>query len=262
MARLDRLGPAKNVAQIGAAIGREFSHALLAEVVGRPEAELQSALDRLITAGLLFRQGTAPHASYLFKHALVQDAAYGTLLRSPRQQLHERIARTLEEKFSEAVEGQPELLARHCAEAGLHEHAIKYWRSAGEKAVHRASNREAARHFRQALTLIEKQPPTDARSATELAILSQLGPALMTIHGWTAPEVGIAFERAEHLARELERSKDLAPPLAGLWLYHTARGQFSRADEITQELFKVADTLHDPEILLQAHHCAWRFVER
>ena len=123
MARLDRLGPAKEVAQIGAAIGREFSHALLAAVVRKPEAELASALDRLIAAGLLFRQGVPPHATYLFKHALVQDAAYGTLLREPRRALHARIAETLENQFADIAENQPEILARHCTEAGLIEKA-------------------------------------------------------------------------------------------------------------------------------------------
>ena len=120
MARLDRLGPAKEVAQIGAAIGREFSHPLLAAVVHKPEAELASALDRLMAAGLLFRQGTPPHATYLFKHALVQDAAYGTLLREPRRTLHARIAETLESQFAGIAENQPKLLARHYTEAGLH----------------------------------------------------------------------------------------------------------------------------------------------
>ena len=257
MARLDRLGSAKEIAQIGAVIGREFSHFLLAAVMRKAEGELETELERLITAGLLFRQGVLPHATYLFKHALVQDAAYGTLLRNSRQQLHGQIASTLEEEFPEIVEVQPELLARHCTEAGLDEQAIKYWRTAGEKAVRRASNREAIGHFRRALALNEKQAPDVGRSLTELAILSQLGPALMSVHGWTAPEVGVAFERAEHLARELESSIDLAPPLAGLWLFHTARGQFSRADEITKELFDVAHTLHDSDVLLQAHHCAW-----
>ena len=257
MARLDRLGSAKEVAQIAAAIGREFSHSLLASVARKSQTELKTELERLITAGLLFRQGVPPHATYLFKHVLVQDAAYGTLLRSSRQQLHGRIASTLKEEFPEILEVQPELLAGHCAEAGLDEEAIRYWRTAGEKAVRRASNREAIGHFRQALALNEKQAPDVGRSLTELAILSQLGPALMSVHGWSAPEVGIAFERAEHLARELESSIDLAPPLAGLWLFHTARGQFSRAEEITKELFNVAHTLHDPDILLQAHHCAW-----
>ena len=257
MARLDRLGPAKEVAQIGAAIGREFSHALLAAVVRKPEAELQSALDRLGAAGLLFAQGVPPHATYLFKHALVQDAAYGTLLRSHRQQLHDRIVRTLEENFPEIAEIQPEILARHSAEADLDERAIRYWRLAGEKAVRRASNREAIGHFRQALALSAKLPPSTARSRNELAILSQLGPALMIVHGWSAPQVGEAFERAVDLARELESSADLAPPLAGLWLFRTARGQFSRAEEITAELFNIARELEDPNILLQAHHSAW-----
>ena len=257
MARLDRLGPAKEVAQIGAAIGRDFSHTLLAAVVRMPEAELQYALDRLIQAGLLFRQGVAPHASYLFKHALIQDAAYGTLLRSRRQHLHGEITSTIEEAFPEIAETQPEILARHCAEAGLDEKAQKYWRTAGELAVRRASNREAIGHFRQALALNEKLPPDIGRLRTELAILSQLGPALMSVHGWSAPQVGVVFERAENLARQLESSVDLAPPLAGLWLFLTARGQFSRANEITNELFNIARNLDDPDILLQAHHCAW-----
>jgi class 3 adenylate cyclase/tetratricopeptide (TPR) repeat protein len=257
MARLDRLGPAKEVAQIGAAIGREFSHRLLAAVARKPDPELQSALDRLAAAGLLFRQGVSPHASYLFKHALVQDAAYGTLLRSHRQRLHGRIVTTMEAEFPEIIEMQPEILARHSAEAGLDEKAIKYWRLAGEQAVRRASNREAIGHFHQALALSEKQPPNIGRSRTELAILSQLGPALMTVHGWSAPEVGVAFERAVDLARQLESTADLAPPLAGLWLFRTARGQFSRAEEITNELFNVARALDDPDILLQAHHSAW-----
>ena len=182
----------------------------------------------------------SPHATYLFKHALVQDAAYGTLLRSHRQQLHGRIVTTLEEEFPEIIDMQPEILARHSAEAGLDEKAIKYWRLAGEQAVRRASNREAIGHFRQALALSEKQPPNIECSRTELAILSQLGPALMIVHGWSAPEVGVAFERAVDLARQLESSADLAPPLAGLWLFRTARGQFSRAEEITNELFNVA----------------------
>jgi class 3 adenylate cyclase/tetratricopeptide (TPR) repeat protein len=257
MARLDRLGPAKEVAQIGAAIGREFSYALLAAVVHKPEAELQAALTSLAAAGLMFRQGIPPQATYLFKHALVQDAAYGTLLRIRRQQLHGRIAAVLDEEFPEAKETKPETIARHCAEAGLDEKAIKYWRTAGEQAARRASNREAIGHFRQALALNEKQPPGVARLRAELSILSQLGPALMSVHGWSAPEVGVVSERAEDLARQLESSVELAPPLAGLWLFHTTRGQYARADKITDELFNIARGLDDPGILLQAHHCAW-----
>ena len=202
-ARLDRLGPAKEVAQIGAAVGREFSHALLQAVVRKPEPELQSALDRLLTTGLLFRQGVPPHASYLFKHALVQDAAYGTLLRNRRQQLHARIAATLEGQFPEIVETQPELMARHCAEASLVEKAVGYWTLAGEWAVKRDANAEATRHFRRALELLEKQPETPERSEAELKVLTKLGPALSSIRGFGAPEVETAYLRARELCEQL-----------------------------------------------------------
>jgi predicted ATPase len=139
MARLDRLGSAKEVAQVGAVIGREFSHALLSAVVRKPEPELTSALDRLVATGLLFRQGVLPHASYLFKHALVQDAAYGTLLREPRRALHARIAETLESQFTDVAENQPELLARHCTEAGQIEKAAGLWGKAGQRSLERSA---------------------------------------------------------------------------------------------------------------------------
>ena len=154
MARLDRLGPAKEVAQIGAAMGREFSHALLTAVVRKSEEELGSALGRLTAAGLLFRQGVPPQATYLFKHALVQDAAYGTLLREPRRALHARIAETLESQFAEIAENQPEVLARHFTEAGMSETAIQYWSKAGERALQRSANAEAAAHLTSAIELI------------------------------------------------------------------------------------------------------------
>src|SRR5690348_4846445 len=140
MARLDRLGPGKEVAQVGAAIGREFSHTLLSAVVRKPEAELRSALDRLLAAGLLLNQGAPPHATYLFKHALVQDAAYATLLREPRRSLHARIAETLE---SQIAESQPELLARHYTEAGLIEKAARLWGAAGQRSLARSALVEA-----------------------------------------------------------------------------------------------------------------------
>src|ERR1700726_2885151 len=154
MARLDRLGAAKEVAQIGAAIGREFTHALLAAVVRKPEQELGPALDRIVRAGLLFRQGVSPHASYLFKHALIQDAAYGTLLREPRHALHARIAGTLESQFAEIVENQPELLARHCTEAGLIEKAASLWGKAGQRSLERSALLEAAEQITRALAQI------------------------------------------------------------------------------------------------------------
>ncbi len=162
MARLDRLGPAKEVAQVGAAIGREFSHALLAAVARKPNAELGSALDRLIAAGLLFRQDVPPHASYLFKHALVQDAAYGTLLRETRRALHGRIAETLESQFAEVVENWPELLALHCTEAGLIEKAAGLWGKAGERSLERSALVEAVTQLTRALAQIVTLPVTPA----------------------------------------------------------------------------------------------------
>jgi len=147
MARLDRLGPAKEVAQIGAAIGREFSQALLASVMRKPEADLVSALNRLVEAGLLFRQGVPPYASYLFKHALVRDAAYGTLLRANRHHLHASIANVLERQFSDVCETQPEILARHYARAGLPEEAINYWQRAGDRAAKRSAQSGGGRTF-------------------------------------------------------------------------------------------------------------------
>ena len=170
MARLDRLGPAKEVAQIGAAIGREFSHALLAAVTDKAEAELQSALDRLMEAGLLFRQGAPPHATYLFKHALVRDTAYGTLLREPRRALHARIAETLEGRFADIAETQPELLARHCTEAGLIEKAAGLWGKAGQRSLAQAALLEGAEQLRRALDQISTLPATPALRREEIKL--------------------------------------------------------------------------------------------
>ena len=170
MARLDRLGPAKEVAQIGAAIGREFSHALLAAVVRKPEAELQSALDRLVATGLLFRQGVPPQASYLFKHALVQDAAYGTLLREPRRALHARIAETVESQFTNIAESQPELLARHCTEAGQIEKAVVLWGKAGQRSLARAALLEGVEQVKRALDQVATLPATPALRREEIKL--------------------------------------------------------------------------------------------
>jgi predicted ATPase len=162
MARLDRLGEAKAVAQIGAAIGREFSHALLTPVAQLAEPELNSRLDVLVHAGLLSRQGAPPHATYLFKHALVQDAAYGTLLREPRRALHARIADALESQFPDIAESQPELLARHCAEAGLIEKAANLGGKAGQRSLSRSAMIEAEAQFRRALDQMATLPATPA----------------------------------------------------------------------------------------------------
>ena len=181
MARLDRLGSAKEVAQVGAAIGREFSHALLTAVMRVSEEDLASALDRIVQAGLLFRQGVAPRSFYLFKHALVQDAAYGTLLREPRRALHARIARAYESRFPEVVHAQPELVAHHFTEAGLSDAAIEYWERAGDLAMARSGHTEAIHHFSVALDLLGKLGEKPGRAAEELELCVKLGPALMMV---------------------------------------------------------------------------------
>ena len=195
MARLDRLGPAKEVAQIGAAIGREFSHALLSAVMKRPGPELASSLVRLIETGLLSRQGTPPHASYLFKHALVQDAAYGSLLREPRRALHARIAEMLEGQFADIAESQPELLARHCTEAGLNEKAAGLWGKAGQRSLARSALLEAVTQLTHAIDQIATLPATPALRREQIELQIALINSLMHVKGQAAPETKVALER-------------------------------------------------------------------
>ena len=206
MARLDRLGPAKEIAQIGAAIGRELSHALLAAVARKPEAELGAALDRLMAAGLLFRQGVPPHATYLFKHALVQDAAYGTLLREPRRALHARIAETLESQFTEIAENQPELIARHCTEAGLIEKATEFWGKAGQRSLQRSAAVEASEQLTRAVNQIALLPSSPALRRQEITFQVALANALMHTKGYAAFETKSAFDQARLL---MERARSL-----------------------------------------------------
>jgi predicted ATPase len=204
MARLDRLGTAKEVAQVGAAIGREFSHALLALVARKPEGELRSALDRLIQAGLLSRQGMPPQASYLFKHALVQDAAYGTLLREPRRALHARIAEILGSQFAEIAESRPELLAHHYTEAGLIEKAAGLWGKAGQQSLTRSALVEAAAQFTRALEQIATLPGTPALRREQIKLQVALITPLFHVKGYAAAETKAAAERARLIIEQAE----------------------------------------------------------
>ena len=222
MARLDRLGSAKEVAQIGAAIGREFSHALLAAVVRKPDAELASALDRLIGAGLLFPQGVPPHATYLFKHTLVQDAAYDTLLREPRRALHACIAETLEGQFSEIAETLPELLARHCTEAGLIEKAAGLWGKAGKRSLARSALAEAAKQLPRALAQIAALPATPALRREEIKLQVAFMNALMHVKGYASPETKAAAEKARLLIEKAEALGE--PPDDPLMLFSVLYG--------------------------------------
>src|SRR5215468_5169076 len=205
MARLDRLGgPPKELAQLAAALGREFSHALLASVARQPEAALRSTLNRLIAAGLLFRQGMPPHATYLFKHALVQDAAYGTLLREPRRALHARIAEAIESQFAEIAESQPELVARHCTAAGFIEKAANLWGKAGLRSLERSALVEAAAQLTRALAQIATLPATPALRREEIKLQVALIAPLLHVKGYAAPETKAAAEKARLLMEQAE----------------------------------------------------------
>ncbi len=224
MARLDRLGRAREIAQVGAAIGREFSHALVASVAPEPESEVTASLNSLIQAGLLYRQGAQPHATYLFKHALVRDAAYGTLMREPRRALHARIAATLESQFAEIVEVQPELLARHCAEAGLIEKAASLWGTAGQRSLARSALAEAVAQLTRALALIAALPSTPTLRREQIKLQVALITPLHHVKGYAAPETKVAVERARLLIERAEslreRSEDpllLFSVLYGFW---------------------------------------------
>ena len=202
LARLDRLGAAKEVAQIGAAVGREFSYVLLAAVAPLSEAELHLALDRLVAAGLLFRQGDPPQAIYLFKHALVQDAAYSTLLREAKRALHARIAEVLERHFHDIANQHPELLAHHCTEAGLIEKAAGLWGLAGQRSLGRSALIEAAAQLSRALDQIATLPSTTALRREQIELQVALINPLMHVKGYGAPETRAAAERARFLIEE------------------------------------------------------------
>jgi predicted ATPase len=257
MARLDRLGPAKEMAQIGAAIGREFSHALLAAVTHKAEAVLQSNLDRLMAAALLFRQGAPPHATYLFKHALVRDAAYGTLLREPKRTLHARIANTLESQFSEIAENQPEILARHLTEAGRTEHAVEQWLKAGRRAASRSAHVEAIAHLKEGLELLVSRPEWPHRSVIESDLQLALGVSLMANKGLSSLEAAGAYERARALCEESGDTTRLVSALWGLWHSSNNSNRLEAAHALCNQLLTLTEKHGDSELRLQAEHAAW-----
>jgi class 3 adenylate cyclase/tetratricopeptide (TPR) repeat protein len=253
MARLDRLGPAKEVAQIGAAIGRQFPHALLASVVRQREAELVSALDRLIAAGLLFRQGAPPHATYLFKHALVQDTAYGTLLRGRRQELHARIAQVLEQEFQEMIAIQPETLAHHYSQAGLVDLAIKFWERAGARSADRSAHHEAVGHFECALDQLRKLPPSNQRDERELELRLALAVSLIAVHGFGSIRVEECAIRAKDLSDKLDGSQNRFAAQRVAWNSSLMRRPVPSTAALATDLVGLAEEDGHPAKLALAH---------
>ena len=255
LARLDRLAPVREVAQIGAALGRQFSHELISAVSRMPRQELDDALARLVRAELIFRRGTPPDAEYTFKHALVQDAAYSTLLRARRQQLHASIVRVLEEQFPGTGETQPELLAHHCTRAGLIEKAVAYRHRAGRRAMARSAMIEAVAQLTQGLELLADLPAGDERDQLELDVQVALGAAFVATKGFAALEVGRAYERARELCRQGADHPELPAVLWGLYVYHLHRSGVHAAYDVAEELLRLAEQRRDPAACAIGHRC-------
>jgi class 3 adenylate cyclase/predicted ATPase len=260
MARLDRIGPAaKEIAQIGAAIGREFSYELAAKVADRAEPELKQTLGRLVDAGLIFQRGEIPRSNFLFKHGLLQDAAYSTLLRDRRKRLHSRIAGAIEEMFPELVESQPEVIARHRTEAGSRKQAAIFWQRAGELALRRSAGSEALKHFTSALELLEGMPDATERWRQELDVRLGLGTALIIARGFRTAghEIVEHYARAVKLGRGLGTDKRLFRAMWGNWYTEIITGHTEQALEIANDLVALAEQLADRDLLLEAYHSRW-----
>ncbi len=252
-ARIDRLGPAKPIAQLAAALGRQFSYELLREMADMVPTGLEHALEQLVSENLLVQQGTPPQADYSFKHALLRDAAYQSLLRSRRREIHATIARTLVERFPQTCEAQPEVTARHYTEAGDSAHAIALWRKAGERAMARSAQAEAAAHFGQALSLVRKLPAGPERTQAELGLLMTLGPLQMATRGYADPSVAQTYREAREICNAIGEAPQLVPVLFGLWAYHVVGGDLRIAlylgDQILRQL---QDAGGDGGLLLEA----------
>jgi TOMM system kinase/cyclase fusion protein len=253
MARLDRLGSAKQVAQLGAVIGREFTYEVLHAVSPVEEAILQQGLAQLIKAELIYQRGLLPQARYLFKHALIQETAYQSLLRSTRRQYHQQIAQALEERFPETRETQPELLAHHYTEAGLAAQAILYWQRAGQRAIQRSANVEAVAHLTHGLALLEMLPDTPERMPQELALQTAMGLALLATKGYAAPEMEKTYARARQLCQQIGDITQLFPVLRGLWIFYVVRGDLQEARELGEQILTLAQRQRDPALLVEAY---------
>jgi len=254
MARLDQLASVKEVAQVCGVIGRECAFPLLSAVIGWPAAKLEAAMDRIVQSGLMFRQGTPPEANWVFKHALVQDAAYASLPRSRRQALHARTAEVLAERFAEVVATQPELMAHHLMAAERVGEAIGYWEKAGQRAAKRSANLEAVRHFTRALELLDRLPDTPERPRRELALRVMLGPTLIITRGPWSADVRQNYARAQRLSAQFSDSPQRFAALWGLWRITRS---FHEKQQISDDLLLVAGSVRDQGLVLQAHHTQW-----
>jgi len=254
MARLDQMSTAKEVAQLGSVLGREFTYNMLKALAWQDEVTLQSALAQLVTAELLYQRGRPPRARYLFKHALIQDAAYAALLRSTRQQYHQHIAQVLETQFPETVKTQPELVAHHYTAAGCAEQAVVYWQRAGQQASERSAYPEAISHLTTGIELFTTLPATPVRAHQALTLHIALGAALIVTKGQAAPEVEHVYTRARALCQQVGETPELVPVLFGLWRFYIARPQYHMAQELGETLLRLAQHAADPALSVIAHY--------
>ncbi len=253
IARLDRLGGAKEFAQIGAVIGRDFAFGLLSRASGRKDSELTEALDILVSSGLVFQRGMPPDSTYTFKHALVQDAAYESLLRRQRKELHARVASAIVDASPQTVATEPELIAHHLTEAGKHEEALRYWRNASQRARDRSAHAEAVAHVEQALALIESLPDRSQRQQLELSLRRDLGSSLMLTKGFASNAVGRAHARYFELCETYGAQDQIAFALQGLYHYHFVRSEPTQAHTYAQRFHALASEANDDYFLAQAH---------
>jgi predicted ATPase len=254
MTRLDRLAAVKALAQLGATLGREFSYALLHAVAPWEEGIVHQGLHQLVAAEFLYQQGLPPQATYRFKHALIHDTAYQSLLRSTRQRHHQHIAQVLEAQFPETCETQPELMAHHYTEADLMAQAIPYWQRAGQHASDRSAHAEAIAHLSKGLEVLTILPDTPERAQQELDLQTALGPALMVTKGMGAPEVLHAYVRARELCQQVGETPQLFQVLQGLWFFYLMRMELQTARELGEQLLTLAQQVGDPVLLLDAHY--------
>jgi tetratricopeptide (TPR) repeat protein len=254
LARLDRLAPTREVAQIGAALGRQFTHELISAVAAMPQERLTDGLEQLASAELVFRRGTPPDAEYTFKHALVRDAAYETMLRSSRQQLHARIAAAFESKFAETAAATPEVLAQHYTAAGVAERAIPYWLKAGEAALRHSNLAEATSNLKKGLELIPNIADEKVRAQLELNLQVTLAATLSGSRGFAMPEVEQAYVRARTLCDQIGGAPELLPVLYGLFVFHWVRGHLETALRNAEEMLRIAEEADDASLLLIAHY--------
>ena len=253
MARLDQFNTAKELAQLGAVIGRAFPYTMIQSLSALEERMLQEGLTQLVTAELLYQRGRPPHATYIFKHALIQDTAYASLLRTTRQRYHHQIAELMVVAFPETVATQPELIAHHYAEAGRAAQAVRYWQQAGQRAVERSAYLEALNHLTMGLDLLPNLPDMPERAAQELTLHLALGQVFMVTKGQGAPEVEQTYARARALCQEMASTQQLFPSLAGLCGFYVMRGALQTARELGEQLLSLAEQDQDPALLLQAH---------